>query len=219
MKASDHIVEFFIKKRITANVTYHEQGAASAACGYAQTSGKPGVAYVTLRPGATNLVTDIANAFFDSIPAIFINGQVNSNEVNGDYGVGQRGFQETDIASIVKPVTKYAVYVADAVMFQAELENAYQIAMSRRREPVFLNILMNVFRMEINVEDLRLNDEYPQNDVIPIAETLSTELQTSTSPVFLIGGGVKSAGMGYSLSNFFGFGGQPTAGYERGCAA
>ena len=111
MNVSDCIVEYLISKgitdvfgypggmvtqlmdsfehysdRISAHVTYHEQGAAFAACGYAQTSGKPGVAYATSGPGATNLITGIANAYFDSIPAIFITGQVNSNESKGDRG-------------------------------------------------------------------------------------------------------------------------------------
>ena len=139
MNVSEYIVQFLIKKGITdvfgypggmvtplidafalhqeqisAHVTYHEQGAAFAACGYAQTAGRPGVAYATSGPGATNLVTGIANAYFDSIPCIFITGQVNSHEAKGSYGVRQRGFQETDIVSIVKPITKYAVKIVNA---------------------------------------------------------------------------------------------------------
>lgn len=133
MKASDYIVEYLIGKGITdvfgypggmvthlmdsfskyqgqiaAHVTYHEQGAAFAACGYAQTSGKVGVAYATSGPGATNLITGICNAFFDSIPTLFITGQVNTFEAKNEMPVRQRGFQETDIVSMVKGVTKYA---------------------------------------------------------------------------------------------------------------
>ena len=102
MKASDYIVNFLIEKgvtdvfgypggmvthlmdsfcsykdKISAHVTYHEQAAAFAACGYAQSSNKIGVAYATSGPGATNLITGICNAYFDSIPVIFITGQVN----------------------------------------------------------------------------------------------------------------------------------------------
>ena len=136
MKVSDYIVEYLIKKGITdvfgypggmvthlmesfskysdqisAHVTYHEQGAAFAACGYAQVSGKPGVAYATSGPGATNLITGLCDAFFDSIPTVFITGQVNTFESRGQYAVRQRGFQETDIVSMVEPVTTYAKYV------------------------------------------------------------------------------------------------------------
>ena len=126
MKASDYIVEYLLRQNITdvfgypggmvthlmdslskfpikSHVTYHEQGAAFAACGYAQTTGKVGVAYATSGPGATNLITGICNAYFDSIPTLFITGQVNTFEYKGELGVRQRGFQETDIVSIVSP--------------------------------------------------------------------------------------------------------------------
>ena len=118
MKASDYIVRYLEQQKITdvfgypggmvthlmdslsrssirSHVTYHEQGAAFAACGYAQTTGKVGVAYATSGPGATNLITGICNAYFDSTPTLFITGQVNTFEYKGDLGVRQRGFQET----------------------------------------------------------------------------------------------------------------------------
>lgn len=138
VKVSDYIVEYLINKGITdvfgypggmvthlmdsfskykstinAHVTYHEQGAAFAACGYAQASGKMGVAYATSGPGATNLITGICNAYFDSIPVLFITGQVNTFESKGKLQVRQRGFQETDIVSMIKSVTKYAVKIED----------------------------------------------------------------------------------------------------------
>lgn len=221
MKASDYIVEFLIGKGITdvfgypggmvtqlmdsfgkysdkisAHVTYHEQGAAFAACGYAQTSGKIGVAYATSGPGATNLITGICNAYFDSIPIIFLTGQVNNNEAKDSYGVRQRGFQETDIVSIVSPVTKYAVYVEEAENLQSELEKAYCIAMSRRKGPVLLDIPMNVFRTDIQLCEGTYTDEKEEDQIDSgsIIELLSNVLQNALSPVFLIGAGVKSAG-------------------------
>ena len=181
-------------------MTYHEQGAAFAACGYAQISGKPGVAYATSGPGATNIITGIADAYFDSIPAIFITGQVNSNEAKGEYGVRQRGFQETDIVSIVKPITKYAVYVEGAENLQTELEKAYTIAMSGRRGPVLLDIPMNVFRTDIQPNDetyIKKDDD--KRDLSSILRTLSDAFQNSSSPVFLIGAGVKSSGFEYEI--------------------
>jgi len=174
--AADFIVEYLIHKGITdvfgypggmvtylmdsfsrhsdcisAHVTYHEQGAAFAACGYAQASGKAGVAYATSGPGATNLITGICNAYFDSIPTLFITGQVNANEAKGGYGVRQRGFQETDIVSMVKPVTKYAVYVEKVGSLPGELEKAYSMATTGRKGPVLLDIPMNVFREQVEV--------------------------------------------------------------------
>ncbi len=220
MKASDFIVEFLIEKgitdvfgypggmvtqlmdsfgkysdRISAHVTYHEQAAAFAACGYAQASGKPGVAYATSGPGATNLVTGICDAYFDSIPAIFITGQVNSNESKGEYKVRQRGFQETDIVAIVKPVAKYAVYVEKAENLQYELEKAYDIAMSGRRGPVLLDIPMNVFRTDISIVKKAFNNDDPKsNNIDTVTKILSDTLLNALRPVFLVGGGVKSAG-------------------------
>jgi len=221
MKVSDYIVEYFISKeitdvfgypggmitplmdsfsryagRISAHVTYHEQGAAFAACGYAQTSGKVGAAYATSGPGATNLITGICNAYFDSIPVIFITGQVNSNESKKLYGVRQRGFQETDIVSMVKPVTKYAVYIENSKDIPAELDNAYKIAVSGRKGPVLLDIPMNVFRAEISANiPAKFDVKKSESDINSIIEILSAAILKSKSPVFLVGAGVKISGM------------------------
>lgn len=219
MKASDYIVNFLIEKgvtdvfgypggmvthlmdsfcsfkdKISAHVTYHEQAAAFAACGYAQSSNKIGVAYATSGPGATNLITGICNAYFDSIPVIFITGQVNSNEQKGNLGVRQRGFQETDIVSIVKTVTKYAVCIKDAESIPEELDKAYNIAMSGRKGPVLLDVPMNFFRAEILDGHPSFNLKFNNSnfDVFP-EEFIKKSLSESSAPVFLIGAGVKSS--------------------------
>jgi len=129
MKASDYIVSFlsergvkvvfgYIGGMITHLVdslaqsedvryiqTYHEQTAAIAAEGYALESGKFGVAICTSGPGATNLMTGIADAYFGSISVLYISGQVNTHEYKYNKPIRQQGFQETDIVSIVKPIT------------------------------------------------------------------------------------------------------------------
>ena len=168
MKTSDYIVEYLIAEGITdvfgypggmvthlmdsfskyqnqikAHVTYNEQGAAMAACGYAQVSGKTGVAYATSGPGATNLITGICDAYMDSIPTLFITGQVNSFEQKGAFKVRQRGFQETDIVSMVQSVTKYAIQVNDAKQIKYELDKAFHIANEGRKGPVLLDIAMD----------------------------------------------------------------------------
>ena len=220
MKVSDFIVEYLIEKgitdvfgypggmvthlmesfskysgRISAHVTYHEQGAAFAACGYAQISGKPGVAYATSGPGATNLITGICNAFFDSIPAVFITGQVNTSESRGQYTVRQRGFQETDIVSMVEPVTKYAKYVESPDKIKYYLDNAFAAATSGRMGPVLLDIPMNVFRAEIIPDILQsavLQDEFVSKEKVDKAsKMLEVALNNATHPCCLIGNGVK----------------------------
>ena len=219
MKAADYIVEFLIQKgitdvfgypggmvthlmdsfakysdRITAHVTYHEQGASFAACGYAQTSGRTGVAYATSGPGATNLITGICNAYFDSIPVLFITGQVNANEAKGAYGVRQRGFQETDIVSMVKPVTKYAVYVESVDMLAECLNIAFREANSSRKGPVLLDIPMNVLREEIVAAYPSREKKSSRIDTTEIVKALQIMLEESTAPCILLGNGVKSAG-------------------------
>ena len=227
MKASDYIVEFLIHKgitdvfgypggmvthlmdsfskyadRISAHVTYHEQGAAFAACGYAQTSGKVGVAYATSGPGATNLITGICDAFFDSVPTLFITGQVNANEAKGEYPVRQRGFQETDIVSIVKPITKYAVYVESAEQLQYQLEKAYHIAVSGRTGPVLLDIPMNIFRAEVEDQEIHLPADSDTTDLTDAAEQLSLALSNAAAPAVLVGNGVKITASGDRIRAF-----------------
>lgn len=221
MKVSDYIVEYLIKKGITdvfgypggmvtslmesfskysekisAHVTYHEQGAAFAACGYAQASGKPGVAYATSGPGATNLITGICNAYYDSIPVLFITGQVNTYEQKGTLNVRQRGFQETDIVSMVSCITKYAARVFSALELKKQLECAFEKAMSGRKGPVLLDIPMNVFREDIKEDgnyaeiDLSCQNRAEDRDIAVLQKCL---LQ-SKRPVLLLGNGIKISG-------------------------
>lgn len=192
-----HLMESFSKYRdkISAHAVYHEQGAAFAACGYAQTCGKPGVAYATSGPGATNLITGICDAFFDSIPTVFITGQVNTFESKGQYHVRQRGFQETDIVSMVKSVTKYAQYVESADNIRWYLDSAFEAATTGRMGPVLLDIPMNVFRAEINPDLLtgKTNEkEFTSGQTADTtAEKLKDLLGKAERPCCLIGNGVK----------------------------
>jgi len=231
MKLSDYIVTFLIEKEITdvfgypggmvthlmesfdkykdsisAHVNYHEQGSAFCACGYAQTSNKPGVAYATSGPGATNLITGIANAYFDSIPCIFITGQVNTYESMGDLLVRQKGFQETDIVSIVKSITKYTVKIDDEKNIKYELEKAFHISCNGRPGPVLLDIPMNILRAEIVPEDLigyeletsaKNNLEYEN-----IKNIILEMLKASKNPVILAGNGINTANVCNEFRNF-----------------
>lgn len=222
MKLSDYIVSFFVQKKITdvfgypggmvthlmdsldkykdninAHVNYHEQGASFCACGYGQTSNLPGVAYATSGPGATNLITGVANAFFDSIPCIFITGQVNTYELKGELKVRQRGFQETDIVSIVNPITKYSVQINEADNIRYELEKAFFVSMDGRPGPVLLDIPMNIQRAEIDPEKLpsyspNLDHTYDYFDEM---ESLLDALTQAKKPVIIAGAGIRSAGM------------------------
>ena len=229
MLVCDYIVSFLIKKKITdvfgypggmvtylmdafsrhsgkisAHVNYHEQGAAFAACGYAQVSGLPGVAYATSGPGATNLLTGVANAYFDSIPTIFITGQVNTSESKGNLSVRQKGFQETDIVSIAKPITKYAVQINDATKIREELEKAFYICMEGRRGPVLLDIPMNVQRTEVDVKTLK-GYKVPRKPVInyvKIAKYIVTSIMNAKKPLIIAGAAISGCGVEQEFRQF-----------------
>ena len=137
MKLTDYIVAFLEKKRNpgffwisgnddcafcgfhrknpnTANHScYNEQGASFAACGYAQAKEGCACAYATSGPGAVNLLSGVANAYFDSLPVVFLTGQLNTYEYAGIPGLRQQGFQEIDIVSMARPVTKYCVQIRE----------------------------------------------------------------------------------------------------------
>lgn len=201
-----HLMESFSagREQIQAHVNYHEQAAAFAACGYAQAKGAPGVAYATSGPGATNLITGIANAWFDSIPAIFITGQVNTFEAKGKLPVRQCGFQETDILSMVKNITKYCVYVEKKQDIRYELEKAWYFAEEGRKGPVLLDIPMNIQRSDVNPKELK---GYRSQEAIKVnldedVDRFQKILQKAEKPVLLIGSGVKTAKVKEQIIDF-----------------
>src|SRR5690606_15386092 len=133
---------------------HHEPAGAFAAEAYARLNGKLGVAMATSGPGALNLVTGIGSCFFDSVPCLFITGQVNTYEYKFDKPLRQIGFQETDIISVVNSLTKYSDMVLDPKKIRYHLEKAVYIAQSGRPGPVLLDIPMNLQRDNIDPEQL-----------------------------------------------------------------
>ncbi|MFV0529715.1 MAG: thiamine pyrophosphate-binding protein [Lachnospiraceae bacterium] len=224
MKASDVIVSFLHEQNITdvfgypggmvthlmesldrqadvirTHVCYHEQAAAFAACGYAQAKQHPAVAFATSGPGATNLMTGICHAYFDSVPVLIITGQVNTYESRGSLKVRQKGFQETDIVAMAADVTKYAVCVRSATELYYHLTRAFYEAVSGRPGPVLLDIPMDVQRALLEQEDL-VAYEPPKRmhkaaDTERMAERISEILRQAERPCILLGAGCKISGM------------------------
>ena len=124
----------------------HEQGAAHAADGYARVTGRPGVAWATSGPGATNLVTGIGTAMMDSVPMVVITGQV------GRAAIGSDAFQETDITGITLPITKHNYLIMHASEIAGVIHEAFHIANSGRPGPVLVDIPKDVFTEEVDVE-------------------------------------------------------------------
>jgi acetolactate synthase-1/2/3 large subunit len=130
MPAYDRMIEYPIRHILVR----HEQGAAHMADGFARASGRVGVAIATSGPGATNLVTGIANAMMDSIPIVCITGQVSS------WLLGSDAFQETDITGVTLPITKHNFLVTKPEQVMPALRQAFYIAASGRPGPVVVDI-------------------------------------------------------------------------------
>ena len=192
---------FAANKDIEMICVQHEQAAAMAADAYARVSEGLGVAISTSGPGATNLITGICCSWFDHIPTLYITGQVNSRFTKGDLPIKQVGFQETDIVSMVKPVTKYAVMVTDPNKIKYELDKAVHIALSGRPGPVLIDLPMDLQKAEVTLKDLVGYREH-EKDVEKLEEGKSVtakieefikDLKAAERPVVLIGGGVVHA--------------------------
>jgi acetolactate synthase I/II/III large subunit len=176
----------------------HEQAGAMAADGYARVTGDLGAAIATSGPGATNLLTGVCCSYYDSVPVLYITGQVSTFRMKGDTGVRQIGFQETDTVEIFRPVTKYAALVADPARIRYELEKACHIARSGRPGPVLIDIPDNVQRMEIDPDRL---EGYSPPAEEQTAEPLPDQvrrcvelLERARRPVAILGWGVRLAG-------------------------
>lgn len=143
---------------------HHEQAAAMAADGYARTKKNTlGVAIATSGPGATNLITGMCCSYYDSVPVLFLTGQVSTFRMAGKTGVRQIGFQETPIVEICQSITKYAVTISDPQKILFELQKAVYIAKSGRPGPVLIDIPDNLQRTIIDTKNL-VEFETPKSD-------------------------------------------------------
>lgn len=194
--ALTHLLDSLYERKDICTVSmHHEMAAAIAAEGYARASGNLGVAMATSGPGATNLITGIGSCYFDSIPCVFITGQVNTYEYKFDKPVRQIGFQETDIVSIVRPITKSAILVSNSNFLQQILSHAIRTAKDGRQGPVLLDLPMDIQRS--NIEPEKSLPDAMENYSNDIEEETITEIisliKKSSRPVILAGGGVRSS--------------------------
>jgi acetolactate synthase I/II/III large subunit len=178
----------------------HEQACAIAAEAYSQYTNNIGVAVVTTGPGGTNTITGVAGAWLDSIPVLFISGQVKRNDIAGPRCVRQMGFQEIDIVSMVRPITKYAVTIKDPNSIRYHLEIAAHMAISDRPGPVWIDIPLDVQAAMIDENQLwglGLSETVPDagSDVVSDQILRSIEaLNRSERPVILAGNGIRLSG-------------------------
>jgi len=180
----------------------HEQAAGFMAEGWAKVSGKTGCAIATSGPGGQNLVTPIANCFYDSVPCLFITGQVGSAFMRPSSAVRQRGFQEWPAHESVRQITKYAVRVDSPEKAVEAFETALAVCSDGRPGPALIDIPVDVQRAELTndvfakVQLYRRTKEIASADVLADSQNnlceLMDDLSRAKRPLLLIGGGVRS---------------------------
>lgn len=137
------------KSEIKTHVCYNEQGCALAAEGYARTSRKIGVYFTTSGPGAVNALGGLADAWFDGFPLMGICGNVPINEMKGFSGIRQNGFQEMDIVSMARNITKYSVTANSGEEFADIINRAYNMALLGRKGGVLIDFPLNIQQTDI----------------------------------------------------------------------
>ena len=189
--ASLHIYDALFKQQAVQHVLVrHEQGAVHAADGYARSTGKPGVVFVTSGPGATNAVTGLATSYMDSTPVIVISSQVKAHLIGTD------SFQETDMIGVSRPIVKHSFLVQKAEDIPTTIKKAFHIATTGRPGPVVVDIPKSV-----TDPDYKFDYSYPKDVDIrsykPVEEGHSGQIRkaaklllTSERPVIYAGGGV-----------------------------
>lgn len=226
MLVSDYLVDFLIKKNvktvfgvpgtiildflyalkrrkeINVELSYHEQCAAFEACGYSQFNYELGVAYATKGPGATNLITGIAEAYSDSLPVLFITSH-SINTTNTKLRFEKN--QELDVVNMVKGITKYSDYVDDLNEVEAKLSIAYESAMSGRKGPVFLDFSSKLWSKEIlpyTKEEKISKASCPDKQQHDLTNIISSHLSSAKRPVFLLGDGIHQSKLEEKALNF-----------------
>jgi acetolactate synthase-1/2/3 large subunit len=190
----------FVDAGIRHILVRHEAGGGHAAEGYAKATGKVGVAFATSGPGATNLLTPITDAMMDSVPVVFITGQVRTELLGTD------GFQEADTIGITMPVVKHSVMIQDPQELPRAIHEAFHIARTGRPGPVLVDIPMDLSRAEIDYEpvmDVRLPGYQPklegnQKQIRQAAKALAA----AQRPVIYAGGGVVNGEASEELRDF-----------------
>lgn len=198
MPVYDKLLNF--EDKLKHILTRHEQGAAHAAQAYAMVTGKPGVCFATSGPGATNLITGIANAYLDSVPVVFVTAQVVSNLIGTD------AFQETDILGVSMPVTKWNAQVKKPEDIPETIAKAFYIARSGRPGPVLIDIAKDAQYEKLTFRYNKCNYLRSYNPDIPIRmrpiESAAIMINHAEKPLILAGHGVLISGAEKELLEF-----------------
>ena len=189
-------------KEITYISCHHEQAVSFAAESYSRQKNKIGVAVVTTGPGGTNTITGVSSCWIDSIPVLFVSGQVFLNQTIQKTGLRQLGVQEIDIVSLVKPITKYAIMIDDSNMIKFHLEKAYHLALNGRPGPVWIDIPANI--QSTHIDPKKLKSFYSKKKIIKNLlinkntdkkiRLIAKKLSSAKKPLLHLGQGVNLSG-------------------------
>ena len=198
--ATGHLVDAFVRAEgIRYIAPFHEQACGFAAEGYAKVTGNFGVAMATSGPGGQNLATCAGNCYFDTVPCLFITGQIKQQFMRPDKSIRQIGFQESDMVGLMESVTKYSVMVTKPEDIRYELEKCIHIMKSGRPGPVHLDIPIDIAKAMIEPDKLFPYDGsvemcFDESKINKQIDEFIADLKNSERPALMIGGGVRLAG-------------------------
>ena len=178
------------KPLFTPHLSYHEQCAGFAACGYAQASSRIGVAYATRGPGFTNLITAIADAYYDSLPTLFITAHSAPCPPEGMRAMAD---QEMDTCGMVRNITKMAVRVDDDSTFAETIDKALLLTTEGRKGPVFLDIASSLFKKEIACVAKEKTITPAKEKYSKQIDEIATAIRNAKRPIILAGDGVNQS--------------------------
>jgi len=230
MRLADYVVQFLEQKKINTVFTvsgggsiflcdalykakklkyvscHHEQAVSFAAESYARSSNSTGCALVTTGPGGTNSVTGVTSSWIDSVPVIFISGQVFLNQTIGSSKKRQIGVQEINIIDVIKPITKYSVMLTKAEEIRFHLEKAYHMCHSDRPGPVWIDIpanIQNSFVNEKKLKGFKANFKNKSNTILDKKiKATAKALSKHDRPLIHLGHGVKLSNCGKIFKKF-----------------
>tara|TARA_B100000965_G_scaffold404493_1_gene435370 strand:+ start:3137 stop:4876 length:1740 start_codon:yes stop_codon:yes gene_type:complete len=198
------LVNACIRKKIIIENFKNEQGAGYAALAFSRLTGRPQVVMVTSGPGVTNVLTPLADAYYDSTPLIVITGQVGTPDLNSRHGVRQRGFQEAPTVAMTSPISKLSVCLTSSKDVYQNIPHAFRLSAEGRHGPVVLDFPMDIQRLEINdlsealIEDksnISTNKQSSFNIKDDELKDIAAAASNAKLPVVLLGQGALIAGL------------------------
>ena len=189
------ILDVALQQGLQIVCTRNEQGAGYAALASARLMGRPQVVMVTSGPGVTNVVTPVADAYFDSVPLVVLTGQVGTGDMRGQRPVRQRGFQEVDTVALMRPISKAQFLATSPSELPEIMERAFHLAAEGRRGPVVVDLPMNTQRGELtNLPIVPVSSDGARKPDLQVIDQIAQWISAAKRPVILAGQGVLHSG-------------------------